>query len=906
MKKLIYLFLLFISVADAVAQTDTEFWFAAPQLVTSSVSSRNRDRNLTIVAYSEAVTVKVEMPANSNFQPITVTVPANTTKTIVLCSSTTCFSDIMLTQPANTVVNTGIKITSTGKIGCYYAITQADSEIYTLKGRNALGTEFLVPSQYRRGYSGSAHTIEIVATEDNTTVQITPKHAALGITAGSTVTRTLNKGQAYCVSAASGSAGAQLRNTVITSDKPIAVNTSDDMVEDSQSRDLIGEQLVPTSLCGDKYIAVKNSAGGVEEIYIFPLEDNTTIRVNGTVVTTLNKGGEYYQALTDDATLITSDDGKPFVAFQVTGVKGTNAGYELGGTMLPFVSCTGSAEVTYSPITNSSTQRMVVLAKTRDIEYFKINNMTGWGLTAAEFTALPGDPDWSYAMKLSPAMVDPSTNQKILKIENTQGYFHFGVYDYSGTTMSYGYFSNYNVFPINGKTGKAWYRAGETITLVLDDVTDLTSFSWTGVNGFISSEASPQIVNSTVENAGQYIVSASHKDGCPVDPDTFYVHVFPQTQAAESTICYGENVTLTAPGDAPYLWNTGATTQAITVSPTVSTKYYVDSYRKGSDNLTDFLLTDTFNVAVLDSLKPTISGADICHGSATLSVVGTYGTYLWNTGATTQSITVTQAGDYSVEVTDGACRGSGTFKVYPAPQINVSVTKTPSVCPDETNFEIEYQSIGGQIGSFDIDFKNSGFQNITGEPLTGDKIIVTIPQNTRSDIYNADLTVYEKNCGESQTIPVEIMVKYPSDVIAQRWNDILGVKNADYNGGYNFTAFQWYKNGVAMAGETKSYIYDENEFSAGNTYSVLLTNSVGKQIATCEFTPEYLTTGSVQTLVSPAQSIKLNANGIARFYNMVGTLVSVQNVVDNQATAPNKQGIYYLKFNGKIIKIVVR
>jgi hypothetical protein len=130
--------------------------------------------------------------------------------------------------------------------------------------------------------------------------------------------------------------------------------------------------------------------------------------------------------------------------------------------------------------------------------------------------------------------------------------------------------------------------------------------------------------------------------------------------------------------------------------------------------------------------------------------------------------------------------------------------------------------------------------------------------------------------------------------------------NEQYNGGYSFTAFQWNQNGVAMAGETGSYIYSETEFSTADTYSVLLTNSAGKEIFTCDFSPEHLAKGSVQTLVRPLQTINLNANGTASFYDMLGTVYSIQNAIDNQVVAPEKRGIYFLKFNGKIIKIKVQ
>jgi hypothetical protein len=331
----------------------------------------------------------------------------------------------------------------------------------------------------------------------------------------------------------------------------------------------------------------------------------------------------------------------------------------------------------------------------------------------------------------------------------------------------------------------------------------------------------------------------------------------------------------------------------------------VKSYYLGADGLASFLLTDTFHVAVRDSLKPEILGDDFLYnGSATLTVSTDYKTYLWNTGETTKTISVNQASDYWVKVTDGDCQGSETFTVQPAPEINISLLKTEfEVCQDETNFEITYQIIAGEVGSAEIAI--NGRDGACTVSTTENKIIVENDQ-LAPGIYAAELTVYDATYGTSQGFPLSVMVKYPSEIIAQRWNDILGVMNGQYNGGYSFTAFQWYKNGVPMQGETRSYIYGKDEFSVADTYSVLLTDNAGKQIFTCDFQPEHLAAGSVQTLVKPSQTINLNASGTASFYDSTGTAYSVQNAIDNQVVAPNRRGIYFLKFNGKTIKIVVQ
>jgi hypothetical protein len=65
----------------------------------------------------------------------------------------------------------------------------------------------------------------------------------------------------------------------------------------------------------------------------------------------------------------------------------------------------------------------------------------------------------------------------------------------------------------------------------------------------------------------------------------------------------------------------------------------------------------------------------ICTGqSSTLTAVGGYTSYLWNTGETTQSVTANSSGSYYVEVSDGTCNN-----ISPLIDVEVSPDETPSV-----------------------------------------------------------------------------------------------------------------------------------------------------------------------------------------------------------------------------------
>ena len=76
-----------------------------------------------------------------------------------------------------------------------------------------------------------------------------------------------------------------------------------------------------------------------------------------------------------------------------------------------------------------------------------------------------------------------------------------------------------------------------------------------------------------------------------------------------------------------------------------------------------------------------------CDGQNTTLDAGTYNSYIWNTGANTQTITIDTAGQYIVTVTDNnSCSNSDTVtvSVNPLPNINITVTPGTEICFGDT------------------------------------------------------------------------------------------------------------------------------------------------------------------------------------------------------------------------------
>lgn len=128
----------------------------------------------------------------------------------------------------------------------------------------------------------------------------------------------------------------------------------------------------------------------------------------------------------------------------------------------------------------------------------------------------------------------------------------------------------------------------------------------------------------------------------------------------DTTLCEGEQYTLDAgnPG-AKYIWNTGDTSRRITVSKTG--KYYVKVYINQCESV------DTAQVTFLPFPKVNLGRDTLLCGGQTITLDAgnnTPGsTYLWSTGARTQTITVSAAGKYSVTVTNKKCAARDTVEV---------------------------------------------------------------------------------------------------------------------------------------------------------------------------------------------------------------------------------------------------
>ena len=276
--------------------------------------------------------------------------------------------------------------------------------------------------------------------------------------------------------------------------------------------------------------------------------------------------------------------------------------------------------------------------------------------------------------------------------------------------------------------------------------------------------------------------------------------------AGESTTCGSENGIVTATGEGgvtPYsfLWNTGATTQ--TIGNLAAGQYEV--------TLTDALgceATASFEVQALDAPEVATGSTNTSCGedNGTAVAVATGGTggytYLWSTGATSDSIGGLSAGTYGITVTDLlGCTAETTVEI--AASVALALTfDVENVACDGEGGRAAATTQGGMLPY--VYQWSTGQDSSVIENLEAGAYSVTVQD--ASGCIAVDTVVLEK-----EELEVDIEVLFPS------CNGGGGVLSVALNGGTGPYEFVW------STGDINPLI---DELLPG-TYGVTVTDSKG-------------------------------------------------------------------------------
>src|SRR5690554_311716 len=565
--------ILLTNLTGTYAQVDQTFWFVAPETTRQHAKTPGI---LRVTAFDQTAQVRISQPANPDFHPIELTVPAGTQQKVefhdygrnikgynssgnwveglnvapprrgdgslelekmlwaienatldpVTWGGSTVLNHdwpgIASNEPTGVngpgdipILNKGLLIESTNgaDISVYYEVANPrNPERFNMKGRNALGREFLIPSQNRfMNYSGmrtAREKVDIVATQDGTTLTINfdPKtHNFVGKpSSGSSFSVTLDRGETFVLRSNSQARADHLGGIFVEADKDIAITISDDSIIQSTSRihyDLTGDQLIPVNIAGTTYIAVHPSHGTrfqsgytkyetetasvSNQVFIWPVGDPTVIRINGMAVKEgggdklFSKGQFHVEQISENGIFIETSE--PVIVYQVSSYS-----YELGSAVLPALECTGSRSVSFARVYDENFF-IQILTKYKNIKnilnesgpsnfqaYYQTEGGGTVDVTNQLFTEADGktssgwqlvddtditdeDEQWyTYVKYFAKGQGFPTGVPITVKFRDnadnaifSDELFHLSVLDANGASMSYGYFSDYNSVAIS-------------------------------------------------------------------------------------------------------------------------------------------------------------------------------------------------------------------------------------------------------------------------------------------------------------------------------------------------------------------------------------------------------------------------------------------------------------------------
>ncbi len=401
--------------------------------------------------------------------------------------------------------------------------------------------------------------------------------------------------------------------------------------------------------------------------------------------------------------------------------------------------------------------------------------------------------------------------------------------------------------PVISPSGVSEICDGES--LLLDAGAGYSIYNW-------SNNTSGQ--TTLVSQAGTYNVIVITAAGCAGTsaPVQVVVNQPPTVDLGnDTTICTAQSLTIDAGNSgSTFSWSTFEITQSITVTTTGAYTVQVTDGNgcTGTDNIA---------VTVSDLLDPVIVAngpLSFCDGeNVTLDAGAGYDTYLWGTGETTQSITVSTSGVVEVQVWDEfGCAGSddAIVSVLQLPNAVINPAGPISICEGDTvilsatnNFASYSWNPGNESsstiqvyesGTFEVTVEdpNNGCESTSApvqvivntviapfivpsgdtefcqgesvslsvEPGPYTSILWTSGSTTPSIVVTQTgdygVTVIDANGCLDSTLagsPIFIEVWDPQP-IAQQQGDSVVVTNGPFN------SYQWYLNGAPVPGATSS------------------------------------------------------------------------------------------------------
>ena len=250
------------------------------------------------------------------------------------------------------------------------------------------------------------------------------------------------------------------------------------------------------------------------------------------------------------------------------------------------------------------------------------------------------------------------------------------------------------------------------------------------------------------------------------------------------------------------------------------------------------------------------------------------------------------------------------FEVYEP--IGITPTTFYSLCEGVDSLTLEYDVYRGRSQSAWYSFIDAVKHPLSSvEEKKGHySFNVPIDPNMEPDMYSGVLYFEDAKPEFNVTVPFSLAIHYSSALIAQRWNDVLAIRNdaavkdtLGHRGyDYDFSAVQWYLDGQPIEGATQFNYYTGvgQHLLYGHEYTALLTRKRdGAQVFTCACLPEevsgYTDVPQLRTLVNAAAQMPVSGRGTAYWYDTLGRLHHSDSYDNSYITAPAITGYYLVE-----------
>lgn len=308
-------------------------------------------------------------------------------------------------------------------------------------------------------------------------------------------------------------------------------------------------------------------------------------------------------------------------------------------------------------------------------------------------------------------------------------------------------------------SGNSLICSGQTTSLTANGA---GTYSWS-----ISSNA--QTVFPSPAATTVYSVTGTASTGGCTGSATYTVNVNPSPTVAISgntVLCAGQSVSLSATGGDSYLWNNGAASAGISVTPPVTTLYNVT----GTSAANGCTSTAVYGVSVVAIPNVGISGITaICPGQTANLTANGAENYTWSNGSTLPSISVSPAANitYSVTGTSGpGCSGSAavSLSIHPVPTVTIYAAPSATICQGETA-QLSASVTGANTYLWS---NNAGSSNISVTPQASTAYSLQVTSNITGCSTQASYNLQVDACtGLSARLGAEQIKIYPNPFSAQ-------------------------------------------------------------------------------------------------------------------------------------------